>query len=112
MDQLVIDDTPLLQEARRQLTLGRRCSYCRQYPGHGEVCPERGRPVYARSKPCKVYDEMTAAEYAELKEKVKAQRKAYREANKEKLKAQQKMLELLKAADPDLYRQLTEEVRA
>ncbi|HEX9914457.1 MAG TPA: hypothetical protein VGB32_06005 [Candidatus Bathyarchaeia archaeon] len=126
MDQVLVLG-PRVDEARAELCRsGRRCGFCRVYPGHGEVCEERGRAVHSRSKPCRVYDQVTPEELAEVKERkkayfqrpeVKEKQKAYsqRPEVKEKQKAynqkQRRVLELLRTADPDLYEQLTKEAQ-
>ena len=116
----------------RELILTPRCGNCRRFPGNGQICEERGRPVHRRNNAKKYcYDPMTPSELKaykeELKEQQKAyylahkeQKKAYRLAHKEELKEQQKAekrrlktalnaLEKLKVVDPELYEKLIAE---
>lgn len=117
MDQVLVLSSRV-DEARAAICRsGRRCGFCRIYPGNGEVCEERGRAVHSRSRACRVYDQMTPEELAEVKERKKAYNEAYfqrpevKERKKAYKKAHQRFLEFLRIANPELYAQLQEEAR-
>jgi len=72
----------------RELILTPRCGNCRRFPGNGQICEERGRPVHRRNNAKKYcYDPMTPSELKAYKEELREQQKAYYLALKEQQKA-------------------------